>query len=137
MSTVSLRDLHGCFDGVIPPILATCSAAGEPNVTHLSQLYLVDDGRVALSNQFFGKTVANLAENPAACVLVTDSQTWDTYRFVLRFVHTEHDGPVFERMRRSLAAVAAVQHQDDVFRLRGADIYEVVAIEALSVEGSA
>ena len=43
-----------------PPVLATCSAAGEPNLTYLSSAQVLDDDHVVLSNQFFGKTVANL-----------------------------------------------------------------------------
>ena len=128
-----LTSMAGCFDGVIPPVIATCSASGEPNVTHLSQMSLVDDRHVALSNQFFGKTSANLAENPRASVLVTDSQTYDTYRVALRFERTETAGPLFERLRASIDAIGALMHMDEVFALRGADVYEVVGVEAVSV----
>jgi len=128
-----LQVLSGCFDGVIPPMIGTCSAAGEPNVTHLSQLHLIDDEHLALSNQFFGKTSANLAENPVASVLVTDSQTYDTYRFELRYERTESTGPVFDQMRASIDAIAALMDMEEVFGLRGADIYEIVAIEAVAV----
>ena len=54
--------------GVIPAEIATASADGVPNVTHLSRVHMIDDERVALSNQFFSKTTRNLAENPHACV---------------------------------------------------------------------
>jgi adenylate cyclase len=126
-----ISSMTGCFDGVIPPVIATCSSSGEPNVTHLSQLYLVDDRHVALSNQFFGKTSANLAENPQACVLVTDSQTYETFRLVLRFERTEASGPVFEKLRASIDAIGALMDMDDVFGLRGADIYEILGVELL------
>lgn len=128
----SLQELPGCFDGAIPPVVATCSATGEPNVTHLSQLYLVDGCHIALSNQFFGKTAANLAQNPSASVLVTDSQTYATFRFGLRFDHTEEDGPLFERLRSSIESIGALMHMGDVFRLRGADVYEVVSVERIA-----
>jgi adenylate cyclase len=123
--------MTGCFDGVIPPVIATCSSSGEPNVTHLSQLYLVDDRHVALSNQFFGKTRANLLENPQACILVTDSQTYVTYRLALRFDRTEANGELFETLRSSIDAIGALMHMEDVFALRGADVYEVVAVEVV------
>lgn len=131
-----LKSLVGCFDGVIPPMLGTCSAAGEPNVTHLSQLYLVDEHHIALSNQFFGKTTANLAENPNACVLVTDSQTYETYRITCRFDRTETSGALFDEMRTALASVATLMHMEDVFMLRGADVYKVLEVEPLSSPGS-
>ena len=63
------RDL---LRGLVPAVIATASADGTPNVTHLSRVHMVDDERVALSNQFFSKTTRNLAENPHACVLVID-----------------------------------------------------------------
>ncbi len=126
-----LREIPGCFDGAIPPMLATCSADGEPNVTHLSQIHLVDDDHIALTNQFFGKTSANLAENPLANVLVTCSQTYATYRITVRFEATETGGPRFERMRTDLAAIGALMHMEDVFELRGVDLYEVIDVEAL------
>jgi adenylate cyclase len=128
-----LGSLSGCFDGVIPPVIATCSPDGEPNVTHLSQLHLIDDRHVALTNQFFGKTMANVAGNPAASVLVTDSQTYDTYRFLLRFERTESSGPLYDRLRASIDAIATLMHMEDVFVLRGADVYEIVAVEAVAV----
>jgi adenylate cyclase len=122
----------GCFDGVIPPVIATCSASGVPNVTHLSQLYLVDDDHVALSNQFFGKTTANLRENPRASVLVTDSQTYATYRLGLSFERSETSGELFDCLRASIDAIAAMMGMNDVFSLRAADVYRVLSCEHLS-----
>ena len=60
-----LSDIHLCFEGAIPAVIATASADGTPNVTYLSRVRMVDDERVALSNQFFSKTVRNLAGEPA------------------------------------------------------------------------
>ena len=48
-----LASIRDCFEGVIPSIIATLDADGLPNVSYLSQVYLVDDEHVALSNQFF------------------------------------------------------------------------------------
>ena len=74
--TFTLADLQACFEGAIPAIIATASADGVPNVTYLSRVTLVDDERVALSNQFFSKTAKNLVENPRASVLVLDPLTY-------------------------------------------------------------
>ena len=129
---VDLHAMSGCFDGVIPPIIATCSSAGEPNITHLSQLFLIDDHHLALSNQFFGKTSANLAENPVASVLVTDSQTYATFRLELRFDRTETSGALFEQLRASIDAIGALMHMEDVFGLRSADVFEVLSVDPLA-----
>ena len=74
---VALSEIAACFEGLIPAEIATASADGVPNVTHLSRVHMVDDEQVALSNQFFSKTTRNLAENPHACVVVVDPLTYD------------------------------------------------------------
>jgi adenylate cyclase len=129
--TVALRDLAQQLEGVIPPVLATCSASGEPNVTYLSSVQVLDDDHVVLSNQFFGKTVANLEENPHACVLVQDAETGEMYRIWIRFERRETDGPVFDDLSHRIDAIAAMMGMTEVFRLRSADVYAVDRCEAL------
>ena len=80
---ISLSAIHCCFEGVVPAVIATASADGTPNVTHLSRVNYVDDTHVALSNQFFSKTARNLAENPRASLLVTHPTTGDQFRLTL------------------------------------------------------
>ena len=100
--SIPLAEIARCFEGEIPTVLATCSAAGEPNVVHLSRVYLVDDHHVAISNQFFTKTVANLAANPLATMVCVDPQTCDSYKLLVRYERSEDEGEVFEAVRRYL-----------------------------------
>lgn len=130
-----LRDLAACFEGGVPAVVATAAADGTPNVTYLSCVRLVDDERVALSNQFFSKTQRNLAENPRASVLVIDPTTYDEHRLTLRYERTERRGPVFERLREDVDNIAALSHMQDVFKLRAADVYRV--LEVVQVETAA
>ena len=126
---LTVSDIRGCFEGVIPAVIATASRDGCPNVTHLSRVFYVDDNHVALSNQFFSKTTRNLAENPNACVVVVDPTTYDSYRMMLVYERTERRGPVFERLRRDIDAIAALTGMAGIFKLRSADIYRVAEIE--------
>jgi adenylate cyclase len=128
---ITLSEIASCFEGIVPAEIATASADGIPNVTHLSRVHMVDDEHVALSNQFFSKTVRNLAENPRACVLVIDPLSYDSYKLILQYERTERRGPLFDRMRRDIDAIAALTGMQDVFKLRSADVYRVVSLDAI------
>jgi predicted pyridoxine 5'-phosphate oxidase superfamily flavin-nucleotide-binding protein len=129
---LQLGALSACFEGVVPAVIATASADGVPNVTHLTRVHLVDDERVALSNQFFSKTVRNLSENPQACVLLIDPITFDEYRLVLRYERTERRGPVFDRLHRDVEAVAALTGMQGIFKLKSADVYRVIELDCVT-----
>jgi hypothetical protein len=128
---IALADLQRCFAGVLPSIISTCSLSGVPNVTYLSQIFRVDQRRIALSRQFFNKTQKNVAENPFASVQVTDPVTLQTYDIDLRFDHSETTGPLFELMATRLQAIASHTGMLGVLELLSADVYEVLAIREL------
>lgn len=128
---ITVCDISRCFEGAVPAVIATAGADGTPNVTYLSRVQMVDDERIALSNQFFSKTAKNLAENPRASVLVVDPTSFDQYRMTVAYERTERRGPVFERLRDDIAALAALEGMEDVFKLRSADIYRVLDIERM------
>ena len=128
---IKLGDLLPAFQGVIPSEIITCSAEGEPNTTAISQVYYVDSNHVALSFQFFGKTIRNVEQNPHVAVIVIHPETGVSYRMELRFDHRETEGDIFDEMEMQLAAIASMTGMEDVFKLRGADIYEVKSIAKL------
>jgi adenylate cyclase len=128
---VSLSDLGPCFEGAVPSVIATASADGTPNVTHLSKVHYVDDDHVALSNQFFSKTTRNLCENPDACVLVLDPTTFHEYRLLLRYERSERRGKLFDRVERDIELIASLTGMQGVFKLRAVDIYRVLELEPL------
>ncbi len=132
MSAADLARLERCFEGAVPAVVATASADGTPNVTYLSRVQRVDHERVALSNQFFSKTARNLAENPRASLLLLDPTTYEQHRLSIVYERTERRGPVFERLRDDVDALAALEGMRDVFKLRAADIYRVISIELAS-----
>ena len=128
---LTLAHLRRCFEGGVPSVIATRSADGIPNVTYLSKVRCVDADRVALSNQFFSKTTANLAEVPEASVVVVDPATYEEYRLHLRYERRDRRGPVFDQLRVDVDTIAALSGMEGVFRLRAADIYRVLSIERL------
>jgi adenylate cyclase len=129
--TWSLDAIRNCFEGAIPSAIATCAPDGTPNVSYLSQVHFVDDAHVALSFQFFNKTRENVLANPRAAVLVADPATAARFRLAVRYVRTETAGALFESMKAKLAGIASHTGMSGVFRLQGADVYEVLAIEGV------
>ena len=128
---LTLDDIRPCLEGIIPSMIATCAADGTPNVAYLSQVYYADPRHVALSFQFFNKTRQNILVNPHASLLLLHPQTFAFYRLSIRYLQTQTEGPLFESMKAQLAGIASHEGMADVFALKGSDIYEVNAIEAV------
>lgn len=90
----------------MPSVLATSSAAGIPNITYVSKVLLVDDERVAVSNQFLSKSARNIAENPHVSMLIVDGPTHDEYRLTLVYERTERRGPIFDQLAAEVDLIA-------------------------------
>jgi hypothetical protein len=131
---IRLESLASSFQGLIPATLLTCSRAGIPNVAVLSHVDYVDARHVALSFQFFNKSKANISENPNALVRLTDPDTSQGWALRLRYIRSETAGPVFERMRLRIEAIASYSGLKGIFRLLAADIYEVLSVEPVADE---
>lgn len=127
--TLTLDAIRDCLDGSIPGTLATCAADGTPNVTYVSQVDYVDSGHAALSFQFFSKTRENVLANPEVRVTVINPLSGASYQLRLRYLRTESEGPLFERMKAKLAGIASHEGMAGVFRLRGSDVYKVLDIQ--------
>lgn len=125
----ALADLDLCFEGVIPSIIATTAADGSPNIAYLSQVVRVDERHVAISNQFFAKTSANIRANPHASLLLVDGVSGQQFQLQVLWTRSLDRGEVFERMARDLAASSAQVGMDHVMKLRGVDVFEVRHIQ--------
>jgi adenylate cyclase len=130
--SVPLEEIETCFEGVIPSPFCTCSASGMPNVTYLSIVHRVDSNHVALSFQFFNKSRRNLLENPRAQVLLVEPATFRQFQLDLVYETTLTEGPIFERLRIHLDAVASQIGMSHIFSLRGADIFQVLSCRAVA-----
>jgi adenylate cyclase len=131
---IPLESLTSCFQGLIPSWLCTCSKDGVPNAAILSHVDYVDSRHVALSFQFFNKSKRNIMENPKAMVRIYDPDTMRVYALRLRFVRTETEGPTFESMRLRIEAIASYSGLKGIFKLLGADIYQVLAVTPVAYE---
>jgi hypothetical protein len=127
--SVALESLATCFQGLLPAQLFTCSRDGVPNAAYLSHVDYVDPRHVALSFQFFNKSKRNISENPQALVMLNDPDTGKGWLLRLHYVRSETEGPLFERMALRIEAIASYCGLKGIFKLRAADVYEVLSIE--------
>ena len=125
---IKLEEIMPALQGVIPSIVATSSLDHIPNVTYISQIYYVDHGHVALSFQFFNKTIRNVRENPMLVAILTCPVHYTLYKMTLRYKESQTSGEIFDNMSMQLDALAIVQKKEHIFKLRAADIYEVISI---------
>lgn len=128
---IALETLRPALEGVVASVLATCDGEGTPNVSMISQVHYVDARHVALSYQFFNKTRRNLLQTRQASVQIFDPQSFAQHRLDLDYVETQTSGPVFETMKAKLAGIASHHGMEKIFRLLGADIFRINAIEAV------
>ncbi len=128
---LTLEEIMPSLQGVIPTIVATSSLTGVPNVTYISQVHFVDDHHVALSYQFFNKTIRNVRENPVLVAIVTCPVSYDLFKLTLHYKESQTSGEIFDSMALQLDAIAHVQGKRDIFKLKAADIYAVLNIGKL------
>jgi len=125
-------EMKTAMQGVVPSAIVTSDPEGTPNCTYISQVFFVDDTHVALSHQFFNKTIRNVRENPYASVNIVSPATFDMWKLDLKFSHSETDGDVFDQMAMQLEAIASMTGMEDVFKLKGAEIFEVYGAEKIT-----
>lgn len=131
---VPLEEIPSCFEGIVPAAIATVAEDGTPNVTYISVVHRVDERHVALSRQFFNKTDHNTVVNPRVEVTLIEPETGRMFLLDLVHIRTETEGPLFERMRTKLDAVAAAEGMTNIFRLKGTDICEVTSCVLLACQ---
>jgi len=132
VSALLPEEIRAVMDNGVPVVLATCSADGVPNVSVVSEVYWVDAGRVALSFQFFSKTIRNVRENPRAQLILNDHSAGRRWVLDLAYDHSETEGPVFDAMEMQIEAIASVTGMSGIFKLHAADIYRVLAVERVT-----
>jgi adenylate cyclase len=131
---VALRSIMPAFEEVIPATIATASADGTPNITYISVARFLDEERIAISNQFFGKTTSNLGANPFLAVRVVDPETLLEYELDATRLRSERTGELFDSMRVQIDAIADQTGMRGVFRLRSVEVLRVDRCQL--VEGS-
>ena len=121
-------EIKPAMEGVVPSSIVTCSLAGIPNTTEISQIYYVDESHVALSHQFFNKTHRNIRENPYVFACARDPGTWQEWQLEMQYDHSETEGPMFDEMDLKIEAIASMTGMEGIFKLHAADVYKVTSV---------
>jgi hypothetical protein len=125
------NEIRAVMDNGIPAVVVTCSADGIPNATIISQVHYVDASHIALSFQFFNKTIRNVRENPHGCVSLNDLSTNTHWILDVQYDHSEAEGPIFDAMDMRIEAIASASGMAGIFKLRAADVYRVKSFKSL------
>ena len=127
------KDMLVAMQGMIPSAVVTCNMEGLPNCTYISQVYYVDETHVALSHQFFNKTIRNISENPFACISIISPEDFGMWKMDAEYERAETEGETFEEMATQLEAIASMTGMSDVFKLQSARIFKITAVEKITI----
>ena len=126
------EEMMGAFQGIVPSCIVTCSKDGIPNTTYISQVYYVDENHVALSHQFFNKSIRNIRENPQASINIVNPEDFRMWKLDLEYLRSETEGTTFDHMNIQLEAIASMIGMEDVFKLKSSEIFQVIDIEKIA-----
>jgi hypothetical protein len=128
MNMVLSKQIKQALEGVFPSYIITVSKDGFPTNTSLSQVCYVDERHIALPVQTFSKACQHIKEVPNMFAEVVDPVTLRNWNLELKYLSTVEQGPVFEKMAVKLANLFSLVGIEGLFHLKGAEIYEVLAV---------
>lgn len=128
MNMVLSKQIEQALEGVFPSYIMTVSKDGFPTNTSLSQVCYVDERHIALPVQTYSKTCQYNKEVPDMFAEVVDPVTLRNWNLELKYLSTVEQGPIFEKMAVKLATLFSLVDMEDLFHLKGAEIYEVLAV---------
>ena len=127
------EEMMAGLQGALPSALATVDEQGTPNVSYISQVYFVDTTHVAVSNQFFNKSMHNIKASGIATVNIIRPDNMKSWYLYMIYKETRTSGELFDNMRMQLEAIASMMGMEKVFKLKAAEIFEVTKIEEVLI----
>jgi hypothetical protein len=109
-------------------VLATASAAGEPNVGYFSSTVVMDDEVIALGLGN-NRSLKNMGENPAAVYFAIETfpveLTTPGFRVYLKVREIQRDGPILHRIREAIRHAAGDVAADNTVAVALFDVTNV------------
>lgn len=128
MNMILSKQIKLALEDVFPSYIITVSKNGYPTNTSLSQVCYIDERHIALPVHTLNKACQNIQEVSDIIAEVVDPVTLRNWNLELKYLSTVEHGPIFQKMALKLAKIFSLVGMDDLFHLRGADIYEVIAV---------
>jgi hypothetical protein len=122
------KQIKLALEDVFPSYIITVSKNGYQTNTSLSQVCYVDERHIALPVQTLNIACQNFQDVPNVIAEVVDPVTLRNWNLELRYLSTVEQGPIFQKMAVKLARIFSLVGMEDLFHLRGAEIYEVIAV---------
>ncbi|MBO9596610.1 MAG: response regulator transcription factor [Cohnella sp.] len=129
-----IAELLPIFEGALPSCIVTNSALGIPNIANLTRVWHHESDVVAVANQLLNKTYRNLMENPMALLKIINPYDRVHWEISVRYLRSESEGPLFERVRQDLMTVAWVTGAESVAELRSVLLFETAAVRRCAEE---
>ena len=127
------EEMQPALQGALPSALATVDEHGMPNISYISQVFYVDNNHVALSNQFFNKSMRNIKSTGVANINIYRPDNFKSWYLGLKYKEAKTEGELFENMKMQLEAIATMTGMEDVFRLNASEIFEVVKVDEVAI----
>jgi hypothetical protein len=122
------KQIKQALEGVLPSYIITVSKDGFPTNTSLSQVCYVDERHIALPVQTFSNAGKYVKEIPDMLAEVVDPVTLRNWNLEIKYLSTVEQGPIVEKMAGKLAKLFSLVGMENIYHLKGAEIYEVLAV---------
>ncbi len=106
-------------------VFSTASKDGIPNAVPIGAKKIIDDETILISDQYFGKTLKNITENPIAGITFWDLKSHEGYQ-IKGTITIETQGKRFEDTAKWIEKIGKAKNKP--LKSKGAVIFKITDI---------
>ncbi len=106
-------------------VFSTASKDGVPNAVPIGAKKIIDDETILISDQYFGKTLKNITENPIAGITFWDLKSHEGYQ-IKGTITIETQGKRFEDTAKWIEKIGKAKNKP--LKSKGAVIFKITDI---------
>lgn len=123
--------VHRLLEDGVPLAVCTVSAGGTPRLARLAPVVWLDERHLAIALPNGDGTCRNLRDTGRMALYLADPRGAVDVRMYATWLHAETSGPVVDRLRVRVAALAWHAGTSDIWQFHGAEVLAVQEISAL------